>query len=228
MLEKGIRTSSSPMDHLHGLINAFVAVDTNAFMRKVKSLVHMIAFSGRKPAQNIRGHVTPGRWSINAHAQPVEIPGGQHGSNGTQPVVTGQSPSLLKPQSAQGKIQFIVNDKDMFRVHLAIGHHLVNGAATQIHEGQRLEQKPGIRPPGIPLPEDKILLGSGRQGNAPRFMADKVINHHETEVVTSSLILLAWIAQADNETSIGHVILAVINREKIKNKRPLQGGLLEW
>ena len=145
----------------------------------------------------------PGGGPADAHPHPDEIRRAEAVDDAAQAVVAGVAAAQLQPHVLPGEIELVVDDDDVLRLDLEERRRRLHAVAREVHERAGLQQRDreARAPHGdVALRPDaaELLLEVGHPVRTREMLDD-----HEADVVPVLLVLLARIAEPDDEVHGG-------------------------
>ena len=165
----------------------------HGFQRGGKHVFKQQPFVGRKLAEHVADHFA-GLAATDADFKARKDIGPEMLNDGFDPIVTTRRAFFAEAERAERQGDIVVDDQHLFGWPLVEGEDLVNGAAAQVHKRLRFQQN---RAAAGEFGEVALPLRSRLESRA--FCGGQAIQYHESHVVAGVLVLLAGVAEADDE-----------------------------
>ncbi len=183
------------MKLIHRLFKPFQKHDPEGFCRLAKDLINTGPLDSIKNVQHIVGWVHPLGRSSNAHLQSQEVIPAHVLDDRTHSLMSSVSSPLFETKPAEGEIQIIMNDDEIFHFEVEKVGHLFDRFSTSIHERHWFGQDdlPGVDP-SRPVEGAET---SGADRNVVRL--GDTIDDLESNIVPAHSILGSRITQAHDD-----------------------------
>ena len=132
----------------------------------------------------------------DAHAKPREILVAQLADDRAHAVVRAGAAALAHAQLAERQVEVVVDDEQVLERRALARENLAHGDARQVHVRRRLDEHQ-VEAVVLAVNRGRGVARPGMAG--PAGALGQPVEHHPANVVASLFVLLARVAQADND-----------------------------
>ena len=150
----------------------------------------------RETAQHKIRRVHSARWTSNSTFETPELSRSERLDDRASPVVASRPAVILKTQPRKGQIDVVVDNQEVVPLDVEVAHEGRDRLTRVVHEGRRHGEDGSdtadagladLGPDGPPGALESEIPATGKRQQ-----------HLFTEVVTSLVVALTWIAQAND------------------------------